>query len=299
MADEYRRFLVTSSAAVERECLLAEAFEAGAAGAEEIDAPEGFQACVYGRADQIEGIRQVLTTSAAEGTEIGHIEPLPEVDWSEAWKKGLDAIVVSERLVIRPPFVERTLEPGQREIVIDPGQAFGIGGHASTRLCLEWIDELVGQGDSRELFDRVLDVGTGSGVLALAAVALGAKSAVGFDLDPVATEAAREAAILNHLTAEVHFFTGPIEALHQSTSTASLVLANLLKQEMLPIAAQIAACVRPGGRLVLAGLLEEDVAEVKVRFAETGLREVGRRERDDSTGRWTGLCLAFADSPHD
>ncbi len=294
MADEYRRFWITSRGELERELLLAEAFEAGAEGAEEVEADGLFRAQVYGPSSIIEAIRAQVTENASEGTEIGPAEPTPEVDWSEAWKEGLDPIRVSERLVVRPPFAEYALEPGQKEVVIDPGQAFGIGGHASTRLCLEWIDELLASEDGRAQFDRVLDVGTGSGVLALAAVKLGAKHALGFDLDPIATLAADEALRVNAEAESVRFFTGPIEDVPASEGAYPLVLANLLKQEMLPIAGQITERISKDGVLILAGLLEEDVSEVLETFGRHGLKERGRRSRTDSVGEWVGLCLDFA-----
>lgn len=282
---------------VEREILLATAFESGAEGAEETEEDGRFRACIYARSNRIEEIRAVLCMAAASSTEIEAAQGLPDVDWSEAWKDGLEALRISRRLLVRPPFIDVVLLPGQREIVIDPGQAFGTGGHASTRLCLEWIDELLqptaAEGEGEGGFDRVLDVGTGSGVLALAAVALGAESAVGLDLDPVAIEAARFAARRNGLDSRVRFFVGPIEALGRSDEKYPLVLANLLKREMWPIASALAQRVGRPGRLVLAGLLEEDVAPVCARFLREGLSEVGRRSREDSTGRWVGLCLAF------
>jgi ribosomal protein L11 methyltransferase len=293
MADEYRRFWVTSSDAVEREILLAAAFEAGAEGAEENEQDGRFRACIYANSNRIDAIRAVVSEAAASSTEIESAQSLPDVDWSDAWKEGLEALRISPRLLVRPPFIDVVLEPGQREIVIDPGQAFGTGEHASTRLCLEWIDGLSEPTDAAGAFDRVLDVGTGSGVLALAAVALGAKSAVGFDLDPVAIEAARIAARRNGLDAKVRFFAGPIEALGRPEERYPLVLANLLKREMLPIASALADRTDRSGRLVLAGLLEEDVEEVSARFLEEGLTEMGRRSREDAIGRWVGLCLAF------
>jgi ribosomal protein L11 methyltransferase len=311
MADEYRRFWVSSSDAVEREILLAAAFEAGALGAEENEEAGRFRVCIYANSNRIETIRAVVLAAAANSTEIEAAQSLPQVDWSDAWKQGLEALRISRRLLVRPPFIDVVLAPDQREIVIDPGQAFGTGAHASTRLCLEWIDELMkgtdaagafgaggaidvtGVFDTSGAIDRVLDVGTGSGVLALAAVALGAKSAVGLDLDPVAIEAARFAARRNGLAASVRFLVGPIEALSAGDEKYPLVLANLLKSEMLPIASALGSRVARTGRLVLAGLLEEDVAEVRARFAEEGMAEVGRRSRKDSTGLWVGLCLAF------
>ena len=296
MEEEVRRFWIDCAEAVEREWLLAEAFELGAGGAEEQDVGSRYRGCIYVAPDRIEQVHRALVEIAPKTTVIEGVERLPEVNWSEAWKEGLDALVISKRLVVRPPFVEFALEPGQREIVIDPGQAFGTGAHASTYLCLEWIDALVGETEAGPRVDRVLDVGTGSGVLALAAVSLGAERAVGFDLDPVAIEAALQAARDNGLKEAVSFFTGPIEALSPSEAAYPLVLANLLKREMLPIASEISGWLSPEGHLVLAGLLEEDVASVLDRFGREGLVEVGRRTREDTVGRWVGLCLASRES---
>jgi ribosomal protein L11 methyltransferase len=294
MPDEYRRFWITSIDALEREILLATAFEAGAEGAEETEEAGRFRACIYANATRIEEVRRIVMDEAGSSTEVDAVERLPDVDWDEAWKEGLEALRISSRLVVRPPFIEAPLESGQREIVIDPGQAFGTGAHASTQLCLEWIDALTHEPKARAGMDRVLDVGTGSGVLALSAVALGAERAVGFDLDPIAIEAAQEAAQKNALDRRVEFFVGPIEAIGPREPAYPLVLANLLKREMLPIASELARCLAPNGRLVLAGLLDEDVGEVLERFAEEGLGEVGRRSRQDSVGVWVGLCLGFA-----
>jgi len=224
---------------------------------------------------------------------IGESELVPAVDWSEAWKQGLEALRVSSRLVVRPPFIEVELEPGQRQVVIQPGQAFGTGGHASTRLGLAWIDGLYAGASQPARYARVLDVGTGSGVLAFAALVLGAESGLGFDLDPIAVRAARSSARDNGLSDRVDFFVGPIEALREASRRYPLVVANLLKQEILPIASAVARWVDATGRLVLAGLLEEDAAPVLARFAQLGLVEAApRRSLDDSTGRWVGLCLA-------
>jgi ribosomal protein L11 methyltransferase len=291
MTVEYRRFSISARDARERESLLAEAFAAGAEGAEETEADGAFRACIYVSSERVEEIRAHLATRASAKTGIGPAEAPPDIDWSEAWKEGLEALRISPRLLVRPPFIEASLEPGQREIVIDPGQAFGTGGHASTRLCLEWIDEILVSPDQYGAVDRVLDVGTGSGVLALAAVVLGAGSAIGFDLDPVAIEAAREAVVVNRLEDRVHFFTGPIDALSASDRPSALVVANLLKREMLPIATELAQCVGAGGHLLLAGLLEADVPEVLERFAREGLEESGRRPLEDTVGLWIGLLL--------
>jgi ribosomal protein L11 methyltransferase len=293
MADGYRRFRITSRGLVERERLLAEAFAAGAEGAEESELDGLYQATVYAPATSIESIREVLEGSCEFETLIDPAEEMPDVDWSEAWKEGIEALEVSSRLVVRPPFVEYPLASGQKEIVIDPGQAFGTGGHASTRLCLEWIDVLYAEPGAGARLDRVLDAGTGSGVLAFAALVLGARSAVGFDLDEVAIEAARAAAEDNGLSERAELITCEIDDLPDSAPAYPMVVANLLKREVLPIASPLVARLADDGWLLLSGLLEEDAAEVLERFGKEGLVEAReRRTIVDSTGTWIGLCLA-------
>jgi ribosomal protein L11 methyltransferase len=297
MDTEYRRFWIASSVAEERERLLAEAFEAGAEGAEELESEGLFRACVYAPAERVEAVRRAVRRAASRGAAVEPSEAIPRVDWSEAWKQGLTALRISSRLVVRPPFAEVELEPGQREVVIEPGQAFGTGAHASTRLCLEWIDALLGSSAGRGRFDRMLDVGTGSGVLALAAVALGAERAVGLDLDPIAIAAADEAARRNGLAERVHFATGPIESVLSPEESYPLVVANLLKREILPIGPAVARRVSPAGRLVLAGLLDEDLPEVLARLGDAGMAECEtRREIRDEVGLWVGLCLGREDA---
>ncbi|HSJ96456.1 MAG TPA: 50S ribosomal protein L11 methyltransferase, partial [Myxococcota bacterium] len=151
----------------------AEAWEAGAAGFEERD--DG-SLIAYAPAARAEAVRAALAAALGAGA-VGAVEPEPARDWPETWKEGLRPLVVSPRLVVRPPFAAFPLAPGQREVVIEPRQAFGTGAHATTALALEALDEALAA-RSRA---RVLDVGCGSGVLALAALALGAAGAVACD----------------------------------------------------------------------------------------------------------------------
>ena len=119
-------------------------------------------------------------------------------------------------------------------------------------------------------------------------------AALGFDLDPVAVRAARQAAEVNGSGERVQFFTGPVEAISPLVEPVPLVVANLLKREVLPLAAGIGARVAADGRLVLAGLLEEDMGEVLEGFGKEGFVEIGRRQRADGLGVWIGCCLARA-----
>jgi ribosomal protein L11 methyltransferase len=272
-------------AAAER--ALAEAMEAGAAGLEEREAQGGITLLIYATAARMEAVRRALLERCAGEVEVGAPETLPETDWSAAWKQGLEAVVVSRRLLVRPSFVEATAEPGQAELVIDPGQAFGTGGHASTLLALEWLDAVAPGLASGA---RILDVGAGSGILALAALRLGRGSAVAFDLDPLAAAITRENAAANGLADRLAVFAGPLEALRPAPF--DLVLANLLKTELLPLAQGIAACTAPGGHAVFSGLLEGELQAVAEALRAAGLRLLDTRQREDASGeRWVSLLM--------
>ena len=274
-----------SSAAAER--VVAEAMEAGAAGLEEREVQGGIRLLIYARAAGMEAVQRALLERCGGEIEVGAPETLPETDWSEAWKAGLEAVVVSQRLLVRPPFVKATAEPEQAELVIDPGQAFGTGGHASTLLALQWLDALV---PGLAPGARILDVGAGSGILALAALRLGPGTAVAFDLDPLAAAATRGNAVANGLAGRLEVFTGPLEALRPTPF--DLVLANLLKTELLPLAEGIAACTAPAGRAVFSGLLEGERQAVAQALRAAGLRLLDTRQREDASGeRWISLLM--------
>jgi ribosomal protein L11 methyltransferase len=269
--------------AAEAERVAAEAFEAGALGLEEREDGEGITLLLYAARDRAGALLETLAASCGEVARVGEAEAVSDVDWSEAWKEGLEPVVVAAELVVRPPF--RPPVPGHPvEVVIEPGQAFGTGGHASTRLALEWI-----AARARELAGAsVLDVGCGSGVLALAALRLGARSAVAFDLDPLAAPAARENARCNGLQERLALFTGPLEAL--AGPPFDWVLANMLSREFLPLAGALAERTALGGAAVFSGLLEEERSRVTDALAAAGLRvEDARRHRDGNGDVWLSL----------
>lgn len=276
------------------ERLFAEAFEAGASGSAATEvagaaADSEDEIVVYAPLAVAERVRVAIRSSAPAAIDVGPVEELEDVDWSERWRRGIAATVVSPRLVIRPPFVQHPLVAEQREVVIDPGQAFGTGGHASTQLALEWLDELA----AVRTPERVLDVGTGSGVLALAALRLGAGTAVGFDLDPLAAPEARRAARANGLAHRLATFTGPIDALAPDVRF-DLVLVNLLSSECLPLLVAIAARLEEGrGRAVFSGLLACEEVAVESALAAAGLRVLARRALCDERGDdWIALATS-------
>jgi ribosomal protein L11 methyltransferase len=282
----FARFVVRAAGPDAAERLAAEAWAAGAVGIEERDAADGVELLIYAPTPDAEAVRAAVA-AAAGANAVAAAEPVPATDWSERWKQGLEAIEVSPRLLVRPSFVARTPAPGQAELVVDPGQAFGTGGHASTRLALEWIDAIA---PALPPGARVLDVGTGTGVLALAAIRLADVRAVAFDSDPLAAPAARENAAANGLAAALHLFTGPLHAL--GDVRFDLVVANLLKNELLPLIDGLAAHTRRGGYSVVSGLLVREAEAVASALTAAGFTPEGAREAADSSGdRWSALLM--------
>ena len=282
MTARHARIAVRAATAERLEHAAAEAFEAGALGAEE----HAGGLWIYLRTADLAQVGAALR--AVPQLVCGAPEAVPERVWSEAWKEGLEAIVISERLLVRPSF--RSAPPGfaGRELVIDPGQAFGTGGHASTRLALEAIATL---GPAALAGARVLDVGCGSGVLALAALALGAGSALACDLDPLATAAAREAALANGLGGRLALFTGGPDALAAPAERAfDLVLANLIRRELEPLLPGLARALAPGGHIVLSGLLASEHERLAALLAGLGIEGLAARAREDPSGEsWLSL----------
>lgn len=214
---------------------------------------------------------------------VGAAEPEPAADWPETWKQGLRPLVVSPRLVVRPPFAPHALGQGQREIVIEPRQAFGTGAHATTALALEALDLALAERQGA----RVLDVGCGSGVLALAALALGAGAAVACDLDPIAARETRENAAANGL-APLVAFTGSLDAL--GAGPFDVVVANMIRRELEPLFAALVARLARGGVLVLSGLLAAEREAVTAQLAALGARVDAARAREDEGGdAWLAL----------
>ena len=283
------RLRVSDTAAADR--VSADAFAAGASGLEEreVEGAAGTAAELWiyaprAAAGAVRAAIASLAASAPGAVEWRGVEPAQDEDWSLRWREGLGVVRISPRLAVRPPFAADD-GGGGSTLVIDPGQAFGTGGHASTRLALALLDGLP---EAAVRGARVVDVGTGSGVLALAALALGASRAVGFDVDAVAVHEARRNAAVNGFAQRASFFAGPLAALR--AEAFDLALANLLRSEVLPILPSVAAAVRPGGHAIFSGLLASERAAVEAALGEVGLRVCGECEEPDPSGdRWLGL----------
>ncbi|CAJ0685866.1 50S ribosomal protein L11 methyltransferase [Ralstonia mannitolilytica] len=198
---------------------------------------------------------------AAAANEIG-LSPLPqytvrdveEQDWVRVTQSQFEPIHIGERIWVVPSWHDAP-EPDAVVLELDPGLAFGTGSHPTTRLCMEWLEQHM------QPQERTLDYGCGSGILAIVARKLGAGETVGVDIDPNAVDASRYNAERNHVEAT---FALPDDA---PEGTFDLVVANILSNPLKLMAAMLCARVRPGGRLVLSGVLERQAEEVAAAYA--------------------------------
>ncbi len=212
---------------------------------------------------------------------LGQILPIPaptfsdvvEADWADAWKEHFHPLRVGRRIVIKPTWREFDAAPDDIVIELDPGMAFGTGLHPTTQMCLEVVEEKV----SPET--QMLDLGTGSGILALAAAKLGAAAVLALDNDPVAVAAAQENVRRNGVEDRVTVVQGSLD---QAANTYDLVVVNILAKVIMALAREgLAERIRPGGHWVTAGMIEPQVKEVEAALEATGLQVTAQRQISD------------------
>lgn len=204
--------------------------------------------------------------------------------WAEAWKANFKTLRISPRLIVKPPWETYSPLPGQTVIVIDPGMAFGTGNHPSTQMCLEALEQLIPSFSHRP---SLLDVGTGSGILAIAAHQMGARPVGAVDIDPLALQKAKKNARANGILRGIQFRLGSATAFSKAFD---IVVANLLPQELLSIVDSLPKRVSAGGILIAAGLLSSQSSEIRRAFSHQGMKVRGKRE---SKG-WACLILERA-----
>jgi ribosomal protein L11 methyltransferase len=204
---------------------------------------------------------------------------LPDRDWNAVWTQSLQPVLLGDRILIRQSWNSALAPPGGFELVIDPKRAFGTGYHVTTQLIAAWLQDVLCGGES------VLDVGTGSGILAMVALRLGARAALGIDHDPEAIECAREYAIMNGFGAELELRVAALEDLEPRQF--DLVLANLDRRTLLGYFPLLAAFLAPQGRLLVSGLLREEYQEVEAALAATGWEARSVSEQEE----WMALML--------
>lgn len=190
-------------------------------------------------------------------------------DWAQAWKHHFKPIRIGTALVLRPSWNSLRVRKGQKVVVLDPGLSFGTGHHATTRFCLQ---QLVANRDLRG-HRSFLDLGTGSGILAIAAAKLGYAPILALDLDRDAVRIARENARRNRLAGKIVFQRKDIAKLSKSVSQRySVICANLIAPLLLSQRARILAQLERGGVLILAGILDSEFKSIKSAYTSEGLR---------------------------
>lgn len=269
-----RRLLLTTPADLE-DALVAELWLAGTQGVQSSEGPDGRL--------RVEAYFSAGSPAAGfdlpPGIELVADEILPDADWLAAWRERARPFAVGETLLVDPR------EPGEEEVEVPAGRrllrlparaAFGTGGHESTSLALELMEGMELRGR------RVLDVGTGTGVLAFAALLFGARSAVGFDVDVAAPVHARDNSALNGL--RPLWYAGRLKAVRESP-LFDVALINVVPEQILPEMPHLARLLRPGAEAVFSGILAERGREVLERLRELGFVEGKRRE----AGEWVAF----------
>ena len=198
---------------------------------------------------------------------------LRETDWRDAWKKHFGVQRIGHGIVIVPSWIEYKLRQGELIIRIDPGMAFGTGQHPTTAMCLRALEEI----DPRDA--AVLDLGCGSGILSIAAVLLGARRVLALDTDPQAIKVAAQNVADNGVTEAIEMRIGTIEEKGAQDETFDLALANISGLALERLAPALSSVLKPGGRLIAGGFLEDRVDGLKRTFEANGLR-VGRVVKD-------------------
>ncbi|HEY7828735.1 MAG TPA: 50S ribosomal protein L11 methyltransferase, partial [Candidatus Limnocylindrales bacterium] len=213
---------------------------------------------------------------------IGELElsVVHEADWAHAWKAHFPVLRLGQRLVIKPTWRRHRRRAGDVVLALDPGMAFGTGLHPTTRLCLTGIERWADAG--RVSGASVLDVGCGSGILLIAAGLFGGSPLVGVDTDPIAVEASAANARRNRVAIEVRQGSLPTRS-----DPFDLVVANLIASLLLDLAGELAAELRPGGRLLASGIFIDREAAVLEGLERAGLRFIER----SAEGEWVALEL--------
>ncbi|ANR70827.1 ribosomal protein L11 methyltransferase [Selenomonas sp. oral taxon 126] len=211
-------------------------------------------------AERIEGLRRA-DAPIGVGT-ISHTFVADE-DWAETWKAYIHTEKIGRRIVVRPTWEEYTPTGDEIVIDLDPGVAFGTGAHATTAMCLRWLEHLV----CPQM--RVYDVGCGSGILAIAASKLGAGEIIAMDYDPVAVSVAEENVRANNVT-NVAVFESDLLSICAGTEPAELITANIIADIIIRLFDQLDAHLAPGGVLLASGIIDDRIADVERAAREHG-----------------------------
>jgi ribosomal protein L11 methyltransferase len=233
------------------------------------------------RAPNRSQLRSALRGIGEAGLDIGpgkiSVRKVRREDWAESWKRHFKPLEISSRLLVKPSWSKRRPKRGQAMVILDPGLSFGTGQHPTTAFCLEQLAKLRRDGTKQSL----LDVGCGSGILAIAAVKLGYGPVQAFDFDPEAVRVAKENAGVNDV--QLRIARRDLTRLPREGKPFDVVCANLIYDLLIAERDKLLNRVTPDGTLVLAGILNEQFAAVKGAFTKAGMKLIAQR----TVGEWT------------
>ena len=215
------------------------------------------------------------------GMDLGSLDvetqDVKEEDWAEVWKRFYKPFHAGKTLVVKPTWESYTPQEGDRIIEIDPGMAFGSGTHETTSMCLGFLEDYLTPGV------RVIDVGTGSGILAIGAALLGAGKVLAIDIDPTAVKVARENVAHNHLEEKIQCVQGDL--LEQRAEQCDLCVANIIADVICSFAAPLQEHIVPGGLFVCSGIIREREQDVLDALQQAGYELVEERKK----GEWVAM----------
>ena len=214
------------------------------------------------------------------------VKPLPDVDWEESWKENYPPQIIGDTLVVLPYWKVEEDYDSRRKVILDPGLTFGTGAHPSTRMVMETMEQRIRPGCS------CLDLGSGSGILSITALRLGAKSAVGVDIDPKAEDIARENAAYNGFASpEFTALTGNVtedKAMMERLAAAhyDVVLVNIVADVIIGLAPVLPNFLDENSVVILSGILDTRFADVEAALKKAGLVIISHREMEE----WRCIC---------
>jgi ribosomal protein L11 methyltransferase len=222
------------------------------------------------------GIERVRESGLLAEYEIS-VQEIPYTDWSVKWRDKFNPVEAGEKLIIMAPW--HTADTERISVIIEPSMAFGTGEHPTTRLCLEAIEQCAGLPHS----DSLLDIGTGTGILAIAAAKLGFVNIAAIDSDPVAIDIARENIRINN-TPDIVVSGGPLNA---DSVTFDVIVGNLTAETIKALFDDSMKCLSSGGTCIFSGILKQQKDDMLSFFHAQGMRNIETRERDG----WCGMVL--------
>ncbi len=227
--------------------------------------------------------------TVAFGTLAVTLENVKDEDWENNWKQYYKPLAIGEKLLVVPEWLHPDNPDGRIEVLLDPGMIFGTGAHASTQMCMVELEHAIQGGE------RVLDLGSGSGILSITALLLGAASAVGVDIDPKAEDIARQNAAINHLYADrFTAVTGDVIAdqtvIDRLGGKYDVVLANIVADVIIPLAPVVPSFLKPDSVFICSGILDSRLNEVQSAIERAGMQILVAHQQDD----WCQISAALA-----